>query len=221
MLTFQAESTPKERPNPNAHRSSGEGSLREAAFLAVFFPPAGRGGSVSRRDHNQAYRRPPPTHRRNQQRRNVPTRTPAALRERVLSEKPPSLPYPYPQQVAAALSAVVTVTKPIGDRPHSQAEPTKKERPSPNARRSSGGVLSEKPPSSPYPSPQQVAAALSAVVTIIKPIGDRLQLIGGTNKEETSQPKHPPLFERGFFQRSRLPRRILTPSRSRRLCQPP
>jgi hypothetical protein len=28
--------------------------------------PHGRGGSVSRRDHSQAYRRPPPPHRRNQ-----------------------------------------------------------------------------------------------------------------------------------------------------------
>ena len=37
------------------------------------FPPlAGRGGSVSRRDLNQAIRKPRPTHRRNQLRRNNP-----------------------------------------------------------------------------------------------------------------------------------------------------
>ncbi len=41
-------------------------------------------------------------------------------------------------QVAAALSAAVTATKPIGDRPHSQAEPTKKKSRTPNASRSSG-----------------------------------------------------------------------------------
>ena len=41
-------------------------------------------------------------------------------------------------QVAAALSAAVTTPKPIGDRPHSQAEPTPKDRPTPNASRSSG-----------------------------------------------------------------------------------
>ena len=48
-------------------------------------------------------------------------------------------------QVAAALSAAVTTTKPIGDRPHSQAEPTPKDRPTPNASRSSGeGGLGER-----------------------------------------------------------------------------
>ena len=41
----------------------------------------GRGGSVSRRDHNRAYRRPHPTLRRNQVSKNVPSQTPAALRE--------------------------------------------------------------------------------------------------------------------------------------------
>ena len=57
-----------EVPKPNASRSSGEGvwgrgaSLREAASpaeaLPIWYPTlAGRGGSVSRRDHNQAYRR--------------------------------------------------------------------------------------------------------------------------------------------------------------------
>ena len=64
----QAEPTMQKRPAPNASRSSGErvwgrgASLREAAS-----PPAspsksrkGRGGSVSRRDHNSAYRRHAP-----------------------------------------------------------------------------------------------------------------------------------------------------------------
>ena len=49
----------------------------------IWYPTlAGRGGSVSRRDHNPAAgtRDPPP--RRNQARRTVPTQTPAALRER-------------------------------------------------------------------------------------------------------------------------------------------
>ena len=41
-------------------------------------------------------------------------------------------------QVAAALSAAVTTTKPIEDRLHSTAEPTPKDRPTPNASRSSG-----------------------------------------------------------------------------------
>ena len=36
----------------------GGASLREAAFPGVLLPPHGRGGSVSRRDHNQVYRRP-------------------------------------------------------------------------------------------------------------------------------------------------------------------
>ena len=56
-------------------------------------------------------------------------------------------------QVAAALSAAVTTPKPIGDRPHSQAEPSPKKRTLPNASCSSGerglggeGLLSEKPP---------------------------------------------------------------------------
>ena len=108
------------RPPLFGREHEGGGALREAAFLAVALTPAGRGGSVSRRDHNQAYRRPHPTLRRNQLRRKVASQTPAALREEHegggLSEKPPSSPCPYPQQVAAALSAVVTITKPIGDR---------------------------------------------------------------------------------------------------------
>ena len=59
-------------------------------------------------------------------------------------------------QVAAALSAAVTTAEPIGERPHSQAEPSKRHRLTPNASRSSGGdlgeaLLSEKrpPPASP------------------------------------------------------------------------
>ena len=42
------------------------------------------------------------------------------------------------EQVAAALSAAVTTTKPIGDAPTPQAEPTKKKSRPPNASRSSG-----------------------------------------------------------------------------------
>ena len=42
------------------------------------------------------------------------------------------------RQVAAALSAAVTITKPIGDAPNLQAEPTPKKRPNPNASCSSG-----------------------------------------------------------------------------------
>ena len=56
-------------------------------------------------------------------------------------------------QVAAALSAAVTTTKPLETAPNSQAEPTKKKACPPNASRSSGerglggeGLLSEKPP---------------------------------------------------------------------------
>ena len=65
------------------------------------------------------------------------------------------------QQVAAALSAAVTTTKPIRDCPYSQAEPTMQKRTPPNASRSSGegglggeGLLSEKPPLPPE-SPQR------------------------------------------------------------------
>ena len=63
--------------------------------------------------------------------------------------------------VAAALSAAVTSSKPIGDAPNSQAEPSQKKSTPPNANRSSGerglggeALLSEKrplPPASPYP----------------------------------------------------------------------
>ena len=60
--------------------------------------------------------------------------------------------------VAAALSAAVTSTKPIGEQPHSQAEPTKKKDVLSNASRSSGGgpgegLLSEKPPPPEFFSP--------------------------------------------------------------------
>ena len=67
---------------------------------------------------------------------------------------------PPRRMVAAALSAAVTSRKPIGDTPHSQAEPTPKKHTNPNASRSSGvgglggeGLLSEKPPLPPA-SPQ-------------------------------------------------------------------
>ena len=69
-------------------------------------------------------------------------------------------------KVAAALSAAVTSRKPIGDTPHSQAEPPMKYRTKPNASRSSGvGVWGrgaslreaasppESPPTSPPESP--------------------------------------------------------------------
>ena len=71
------------------------GARRRRAEGFVPLRRAGRGGSVSRRDHNQAYRRPHATHRRNQLRRKVASRTPAALREwgsggeALLSEKRP------------------------------------------------------------------------------------------------------------------------------------
>ena len=63
---------------------------------------------------------------------------------------------------AAALSAAVTLLKPIGDSPNAQAEPSQKKSTLPNASRSSGerglggeALLSEKrplPPESPSPS---------------------------------------------------------------------
>ena len=71
--------------------------------------------------------------------------------------------YPVPQRrkSAAALSAAVDSPKPIGDAPTPQAEPSQRNRPPPNASRSSGervlggeAPLSEKrplPPASPYP----------------------------------------------------------------------
>ena len=64
-------------------------------------------------------------------------------------------------QGAAALSAAVTLLKPIGDTPNAQAEPSQKKSTLPNANRSSGerglggeALLSEKrplPPASPSP----------------------------------------------------------------------
>ena len=58
------------------------GNLRPIPPRIIWYPTlAGRGGSVSRRDHNRAYRRPHPTLRRNQASKNVPSQTPAALRE--------------------------------------------------------------------------------------------------------------------------------------------
>ena len=45
---------------------------------------------------------------------------------------------PHTAKVAAALSAAVTITQPIGDTPHSQAEPSKQKRTPPSANRSSG-----------------------------------------------------------------------------------
>ena len=45
---------------------------------------------------------------------------------------------PHAAKVAAALSAAVTSRKPIGDTPHSQAEPPMKYRTKPNASCSSG-----------------------------------------------------------------------------------
>ena len=63
---------------------------------------------------------------------------------------------PQRHMSAAALSAAVDSTKLQGTAPNSQAEPTPKNRPNPNASRSSGGsaregLLSEKPPPSHTP----------------------------------------------------------------------
>ena len=64
-------------------------------YELVSYPAlAGRGGSVSRRDHNKAYRRPHPNSQAEPTMQKHPTQTPAALREgargrRLLSEKPP------------------------------------------------------------------------------------------------------------------------------------
>ena len=64
--------------------------------------------------------------------------------------------FPPPRTVAAALSAAVTSTNQQETAPNFQAEPTPKNRPNPNASRSSGGsaregLLSEKPPPSHTP----------------------------------------------------------------------
>ncbi len=106
-----------------------------------FVPPtlAGRGGSVSRRDHSPAYRRhahlsggtkPEET--------SQPKRQPlfgregsggrgASLRE---AASPPRVPFRIQRwQVAAALSAAATIAQLIGDTPTAQAEPSQKKRP--------------------------------------------------------------------------------------------
>ena len=104
------------------------------------------------------------THRRNQRRDERLTGLHNASRssedvgkdgeKRILSELSGllALEVPHVRQVAAALSAAVTITKPIKDAPNSQAEPTKKKGtpPTPSAlrKRGSGGeaLLSEKRP---------------------------------------------------------------------------
>ncbi len=106
-------------------------------------------------------------------------------------------------QVAAALSAAVTATKPIGDRPHSQAGPTKKKSRTLNASRSSGegvwggGASLREAASSPESPSQnkkyqmkrwQVAAALSAAVTATKPIGDRPHAQAEPTKKKSRTP---------------------------------
>ena len=80
--------TNSEEPhNSNASRSSGEGvwgrgaSLREAPLPWSSPMPAGRGGSVSRRDHNQVYRRHASLQAESTPKNRI-TQTPAALRER-------------------------------------------------------------------------------------------------------------------------------------------
>ena len=72
-------------------------------------------------------------------------------------------------QVAAALSAAVTTTKPIGDAPTSQAEPTMQKQPrqTPAALREKGsgeeGLLSEKPPPPQNPPHPLKSPRLSAI----------------------------------------------------------
>ena len=80
----------------------------------------------------------------------------------------PAIQFPQRCMSAAALSAAVDSTKSIGEKPHSQAEPSKQKRPNPNASRSSGerglggeALLSEKrplPPASPTPASLQEGA---------------------------------------------------------------
>ncbi len=119
---------------------------------------AGRGGSVSRRDHNQAagsrahltggttYAEKPPPNAIRSSGEGVWGRG-ASLRE---AASPPAC--PQRRQVAAALSAAVTITKLIGDAPNSQAEPTKKKgssrAPAALRERGAGGeaLLTEKRP---------------------------------------------------------------------------
>ena len=85
---------------------------------------AGRGGSVSRRDHNQAYRRRTQSQaepiKEKSRNSNASRSSGGSAREGLLSEKPPPSQASFSprRQVAAALSAVVTTTKFIGNRPH-------------------------------------------------------------------------------------------------------
>ena len=100
-------------------------------------------------------------------------------------------------QVAAALSAAVTTTKLIGDRPHSQgrASPKKETTQTPATLRERGSgreaLLLEKAASLPEANKndhRQVAAALSAAVTTTKLIGERPHSQGRASpKEETTQ----------------------------------
>ena len=94
---------------------------------------AGRGGSVSRRDHNQGKG----IRAHSQAEPSVKPR-PSSIASRssgggpgegLLSEKPPCSAHSFPRTVAAALSAAVTTTKFTGDRPYSQAEPTSQSHP--------------------------------------------------------------------------------------------
>ena len=138
-----------------------------ACFIILFLRSSrckGRGGSVSRRDHNQlAGKRahlagahkyvgrdkliPKPlsgreceggkdSHSRQWRlsmavflnRNKRPLAAPIEVAE-PFSERPPPSQYAKRWQVAAALSAAVTTTKLIGERPHSQAEPTMQKQP--------------------------------------------------------------------------------------------
>ena len=97
-----------------------------------------RGGSVSRRGLNQTARNRTHLNRRNQFHRSNHLKRQllfgregsggrgASLRE---AASPPRVPFRVQRwQVAAALSAAVTITKPIGDYAASQAEPRQKKR---------------------------------------------------------------------------------------------
>ena len=97
---------------------------------------------------------------------------------------------PRSRTSAAALSAAVDSTKSIGDAPTSQAEPTPKKHPNPNASRSSGGsaregLLSEKPPPSQPPHRPHVSSGGSA----------REELL--SEKPPPSQPPHRPHVSSG------------------------
>ena len=88
-----------------------------------------------------------------------------------------------------------------------QAESTPQKRPSPNARRSSGGGLSEKPPSSPYSYPQQVAAALSAAVTTTPSIGDAPTSQAELSRQKRATRTPAALRERGVWGERRFSQR--------------